>query len=177
MSFTSGQFILLVAASVILYYRVPKRFQWIVLLGANYVFYLCGGILLTGYLIAATVCTYAAGLTLEKLNAQKGTADKDVLKRKKRAVVAAALIFNFGMLYVVKYLDGTIQMIGQITGKTMPEIDILVPLGISYYIFQSCGYVIDCYRGKYAVEHNIGHYFIPRWYRVPSAGSVIWAVS
>lgn len=158
MSFTSGQFILLVAASVILYYRVPKRFQWIVLLGANYVFYLCGGILLTGYLIAATVCTYAAGLTLGKLNAQKGTADKDVLKRKKRAVVVAALIFNFGMLYVVKYLDGTIQMIGQITGKTMPEIDILVPLGISYYIFQSCGYVIDCYRGKYAVEHNIGHY-------------------
>ena len=48
MSFTSGAFILLVAVSVILYYLVPKRFQWIVLLAANYIFYLCGGVLLTG---------------------------------------------------------------------------------------------------------------------------------
>ena len=158
MSFTSVEFILLVTAAVVLYYLVPKRFQWIVLLAANYIFYLCGGVLLTGYLLAATVCTYAAGLALERLNAKKGQLDKNLWKRRKKSVAAAALIFNFGMLYVVKYLDGTLEVLSQIAGRPVTQINILVPLGISYYIFQSCGYVIDCYRGKYAVEHNIGHY-------------------
>ena len=119
---------------------------------------LCGGVLLTGYLLAATVCTYAAGLALERLNAKKGQLDKNLWKRRKKSVAAAALIFNFGMLYVVKYLDGTLEVLSQIAGRPVTQINILVPLGISYYIFQSCGYVIDCYRGKYAVEHNIGHY-------------------
>ncbi|MEI3500485.1 MAG: MBOAT family O-acyltransferase [Anaerovoracaceae bacterium] len=158
MSFTSVEFILLVTAAVVLYYLVPKRFQWIVLLAANYIFYLCGGVLLTGYLLAATVCTYAAGLALERLNVKKGQLDKNLWKRRKKSVAAAALIFNFGMLYVVKYLDGTLEVLSQIAGRPVTQINILVPLGISYYIFQSCGYVIDCYRGKYAVEHNIGHY-------------------
>ena len=92
MSFTSVEFILLVTAAVVLYYLVPKRFQWIVLLAANYIFYLCGGVLLTGYLLAATVCTYAAGLALERLNAKKGQLDKNLWKRRKKSVAAAALI-------------------------------------------------------------------------------------
>ena len=99
-----------------------------------------------------------------------------------RKVWPPPLIFNFGMLYVVKYLDGTLEVLSQIAGRPVTQINILVPLGISYYIFQSCGYVIDCYRGKYAVEHNIGHYALSyrsfrRWYRGRSAGSATWAVS
>lgn len=158
MSFTSVEFILLTVSTVFLYYIVPKRYQWIVLLAANYIFYLSGGILLTGYLLAATAVTYASGLRLEKLNGLKGSIGKEELKTRKKRVAAASLVFNFGMLYMVKYLDGTVETIAQLAGRQAPEINILVPLGISYYIFQSCGYVIDCYRGKYEVEHNIGRY-------------------
>lgn len=158
MSFTSSAFLLLVAGTLLVYYLMPGKWQWLVLLTANYVFYLFGGAPLAGYLIAATLITYFAGRLLGRLNARKGSLDKRVLKRRKRLVTAAALVLNFGMLYVLKYWDGTAALLSRITGLDFPDVNLLIPLGVSYYIFQSSGYVIDCYRGKYGVEENLGKY-------------------
>ena len=158
MSFTSLEFLILLAASLVVYYLVPGRWQWLVLLAASYVFYLAGGPALTLYLLAATVITYLAGIKLSALNGLKGSIDKNVLKRRKRIVATVALVLNFGMLYMLKYLDGTAALLGRIFGKDFPDINLLIPLGVSYYIFQSCGYVIDCYRGKWPCQKNFGKY-------------------
>ena len=158
MSFTSLIFLCLVAVSLVVYYSIPGKVRWVVLLAADYVFYIYSGTAMAGYLVAATAVTFIAGLWLERLNAKKAAMPKSELKKKKKTVAAAALIFNFGMLYILKYLSGTAAFISHITGLELPEFSLAIPLGVSYYIFQSCGYVIDCYRGRYKAEHNFFKY-------------------
>ena len=158
MSFTSWEFLLLLGAALLLYYLLPGRWQWVVLLAANVVFYLWGGVSLALYLVFATLLTYGAGRWLSRLNGQKGTVDKAVLKKRKRFVAGAALLLNFGMLFAVKYLSGVLYLLGRVLTCRVPAIQLLAPLGISYFVFQSSGYVIDCYRGKYPAQTHLGKY-------------------
>ncbi len=158
MSFTSFPFLLLVLGTLVLYYTVPGKAQWFVLLAASYVFYLWASPILGLYPIAITLITYLAALRLSALNARKGSMDKARLKRHKRAMCALTLLSCFGLLFALKYLDGVLVTVGALTGQKFTPLSLVVPMGISYYIFQSCGYVIDAYRGKYPVERNFGKY-------------------
>lgn len=167
MSFTSAQFILFLAAVVLAYYLVPKKLQWPVLLLASYGFYMCGGPKLVVYLLFTTLSTYAAGLALGRLNgrrdalsAEEKKARGPAIKRKKQLVVFLATTANFGLLYVLKYWNFTASALGSLTGGAvaLPQLDLLMPLGVSFYMFQSVGYVVDCYRGKYAPERNAAKY-------------------
>lgn len=146
MAFTSWTFVLFVAAAVAVYALLPQRVRWVALLAASYGFYLWGGWKTVGYLLLTTLTTYAAGLLLTNLNGKEG--DKSALRRRKKAVVWAALLVNFGMLFVLKYWGFTASLFG------LAGFDFVLPLGVSFYIFQSVGYVIDCYRGKYPAQRN-----------------------
>jgi D-alanyl-lipoteichoic acid acyltransferase DltB (MBOAT superfamily) len=162
MSFVSTEFLLLLVGTIALYYLVPKRAQWVVLLAASYVFYLFGGLKTVGYLLLTTLSTWAAGLLLERLNARRAKAPKEQaakIKRQKKAVVAVALTLNFGMLFLLKYLDFTLQTAASALGRFgvlwQPEsVELVLPLGVSFFVFQSTGYVIDQYRGKYPAQRN-----------------------
>ena len=156
MSFTSLSFLLLVALTLLAYYLLPKRCQWVVLLTASYVFYLCGGVKLIVYLLFTTAVTYLAGLRLARLNEQSKHDRKkgDALRRRKRLVVLLTAVCCFGLLFVLKYWDDTAGAINRLTGTALPVLNLLIPLGVSYYIFQSFGYVIDIYRGKQKPEKN-----------------------
>ena len=77
MSFISGTFLAFLAASVVLYYLVPKRLQWIVLLLANGVFYLCGGGKTVVYLLLTSASTYGAGLILGAMNTASAVFSKE----------------------------------------------------------------------------------------------------
>ena len=169
MNFVSGVFILFVLVSVAVYYIVPKRFRWIALLVSNLVFYLWSGPKTAVFLLVATVTTFVAGLLLGKLETEKQVAGKDnkemirKVTAKKKLVVAFSLIVNFGMLFVLKYLDTVVQYVNRIFESAGSQFSflspgIILPLGISFYVFQSVGYVIDCYRAKYAPERNIFKY-------------------
>ncbi|MBQ4353297.1 MAG: MBOAT family protein [Clostridia bacterium] len=169
MVFISWTFILFLAASVVLYYLVPGRWRWTVLLAASLVFYLSGGVKPILYLLFTVTTTYAAGLLLERLNGIRASvtkADKaaqEKLKKKKQAVVAVTLIFNFGMLYCLKYLGFTVNAALSLFSRFGWQIsadipDFLLPLGVSFFIFQTTGYVIDCYRGKYPAQRNFLKY-------------------
>ena len=165
MTFLSVTFLLFLAASLVLYYLLPKKFQWIILLAAGAVFYLWGGVKTAGYLAFSIAVTYAAGLGLEALNHRRGTIPKDdkarldANKRARKAVCAAAILLNFGMLYMLKYFGFTeeivVGLVRALGGSwNPPTVSFLLPLGVSFYVFQSTGYVIDQYRGKYPAEHN-----------------------
>jgi len=157
MSFTSARFVLFVLAAVVLYYLAPKKGRWVVLLGASYLFYAVGGGRTVGYLLVTTLSTWLAGLALGAMNAQAKGGDRQLrqtIKTRKRLVVLAALLLNFGMLYVLKYWGFTVEQLNKLPHVSLTAYDFLLPLGVSFYIFQSAGYVIDCYRGKDQPEAN-----------------------
>lgn len=163
MAITSPSFLCFVALGLLLYYLCPKKAQWCILLLQSAAFYLWGGLGAGVYLLFTVLTTYAAALLLGRLSAvpehlSKGDAAALLRRNKtrKKLVAATVMLLNFGLLYCVKYWNFTATAIEGAAGAlTLPRLDLLMPLGLSFYIFQSIGYVIDVYRGKYPPEKNV----------------------
>ena len=174
MYFTSYQFVLFVLILMLLYYLLPKKFQWILLLIGSYVFYAFSGIDNLIYFLTTTISTYIAGMKLKKLKDKQKTYLKDKkeilsrqdkkeyknkMKKKQWNILLICLLFNFGVLAVVKYTNfmiGNINgIIGIFNGQPLSFVNIALPLGISFYTFQTMGYIIDVYRGTCEVQENI----------------------
>lgn len=153
MAATSFEFAMFSAIGVIFYYIMPQKIRWTVLLVFSYIFYLWGGIGMLFYLLFTTLTTYMLARAIGNVKKGETKEEKLLQKRKKRIFAALALILNFGLLYFVKYWNFTMDLIN--VPKEILRFDILLPLGISFYIFQSMGYIIDVFRGKYEPEKNI----------------------
>lgn len=158
MAFFSLPFLVLVITGLILYYALPGRFQWIWLLLVSYAFYLYGDGRAVVWLVAVTGATWLATLCIgalvtrhKSLPAEQKKAHAAQHKRQKKAVCALYLFAVFGLLYIMKYWNFTAELFSSVS---LPRFDFLIPLGLSFFIFQSAGYVIDVYRGKYAPERN-----------------------
>ena len=157
MSIISLTYPIFIIITAFLYFIIPKKFQWIVLLMASTVFYVSAGISCMGAILATIVSQYLLAARLDRMNCELESRlqesglcgkEKAALKKagadaKKKYVVLSVLI-NIGLLCFVKY-----------TGVFFEDIQILAPLGISFYTFKSLGYVIDVYRGKEKAEKNI----------------------
>lgn len=161
MSFFSIPFLGLVLGSLVLYYLLPGKARWMLLLGASLGFYLWGGLWAGAYLAFAILTTYWAGMLLGRLNRRMELIPRQdrerglaALRRRKRWVLAACLTLNFGLLFLVKYWDFAAGAASRATGLALPRLELTVPLGLSFYLFQSAGYAIDCYRGKYPPQRN-----------------------
>ena len=153
------------------YFLVPRKYQWVCLLIASYVFYACGGLGSTFFLIATTVIVYYAALLLEKqsiipaeqakeINAEQKKAERALRQRRKRRIVTGTIVLVIGTLAVVKYgefifenLNHLLGFVGIDTQLTIPNL--LKPLGISYFTLQAIGYLIEVYRGKAKAEHSL----------------------
>ncbi len=171
MLFTSYEFIAFMAVVFLAYYLVPRKAQWPLLLVASYVFYWCANPMYLLFIGVTTVSTYAVSRLLEKVNAQqkaylqehKAELDKEQkkaykakMKAKKWHLLLLCLIFNLGILSVTKYSNFVITNINTfLSGSSkLALVDMIVPLGISFYTFQSMGYIIDVYRDKQAAQKN-----------------------
>ena len=102
MSLVSNLFLLFVAVSVLVYYIVPHKFQWLVLLCFSYIYYLAGGIRYVGFILFSTLVTWGIALAVEK--AEAGGSHKSA-----RNFLVLGLILNFGMLGVIKYTNFMIE--------------------------------------------------------------------
>ncbi len=174
MLFTSYGFILFVAVLLCVYYVFPKRYQWTLLLVASYFFYAFSGLENFAFIIFTTVSCFFVARAIEKrklvedeyVASHKDTLDKEQRKayrakeKKKRFyILLVGLFLNFGILAVVKYTAFTLRNVNSIlklfgaASIGIPEL--LLPLGISFFVFQSMGYLIDVYRGKTYAEKNI----------------------
>ncbi len=167
MSLTSWSFLLFAAVAVAVYYILPKKRRWWALLAAGVVFYAQGGVSVMGYLAVTAVSTYLAGAALGKLNSdrrampeEKRRESRGIFDRRRHLIVAAVCVVNFGMLFVIKYWDFTAEAISAGTGIALPTFGLLLPMGISFYIFQSVGYVVDVSRGSVSAERNFFKYFL-----------------
>ena len=174
MSFTTVAFFVFLLAGIVVYYVLPKNVQWIWLLILSYIYYFTFSIKASLFMVFATVTIYFGGIWLqniqntgdrylkdnkETLSREDKKAYKESLRRKKRWVLFLILLLDFGMLAVVKYSNFAIENINSVLGLIGKEpIGLLgmgLPLGISFFTFQSVSYAIDVYQGKYECEKNI----------------------
>ena len=168
MSFFSVIFLVFLTILAIIYFLIPKRFQWICLLAASYVFYIwTGGWKAVLFLITTTVTVFLGGLWMdreERKAPEPVVPDKagrkryppELQKKRRRAKILVILI-NLLLLALVKYAASVISTVNGLLGEgnAIPVPTILLPLGISFYTFQSLGYLIDVYRGKVEADRNI----------------------
>ena len=171
MSITSYSFLAFAGGLLLLYYLIPKRWQWCLLLAASYLFYAFSGVKYLAYLLATTVVTYLVGCKIGDLKEHQDAFLKEhkalltreekkdykanIKKRQKRWLVAA-LLFNFGILAVIKYGNFVVTNVAGIFGVHSEDafFRLALPLGISFYTFQTTGYLIDLYRAEYQPERN-----------------------
>lgn len=155
MLFTSYQFILFVLIALILYYVVPRGIQWIVLLCMNMLFYVYSGLSGVIFIVTTIMTTYAGAMFISRekisfaqyIEEHKDDISKDEKKRfkalsvrKQKMFLTIVLFINFGILAVLKYTNMFI-----VTFTTFNTVDFILPMGISFYTFQSTGYMIDVY--------------------------------
>lgn len=152
MSLTSLEFLVFLLVGVSGFYLIPKRFQWIWLLIFSYIYYLSFGVGIVFFLIYSTSITFLAGILLDRI--KNSQADKIKIKKMKRGIVTLALLLNFGMLAFVKYTNFAIENINAIFSSHISFQTLILPIGISFYTFQSVAYVIDVYWEKITAERN-----------------------
>ncbi|MFI3250435.1 MAG: MBOAT family O-acyltransferase [Eubacteriales bacterium] len=155
MTFTSFSFLGFVAGSVFCYYILPRSIRWVALLLASCAFYGTGGLVSCGWLTGVIVLCYLTGLGLGSLNLKLEICEKEErapLKKRKKRLITFTLVLLLGLLYGMKYFDFTLSFF------TETRLDLVVPLGLSFFLFQSIGYVVDIYRRKYYPQKNIFKY-------------------
>ena len=162
MLFTSYEFIIFLFVVFILFYIVPKKWQQTVLLFFSYCFYYMAVKERIIYIFITTITTFFIAQKISVIQRNHTTKDKtEKQKRKKQQKrwLIVCLCINLGLLGVFKYTNFTIHNINLVLrsfawDSNIQFVDIVLPLGISFYTFQSIGYLVDVYRGKYKAENN-----------------------
>lgn len=153
MNFNSLEFLIFLPVVVLLYWLLPSKWRWIILLIASCLFYMSWNIWLIALIFATTLTAYLSGILI--------TRAKSV--RVKKLWLAITLIICLGMLVFFKYINfilesavGVIRLFG---GKTDSlTLNVILPVGISFYTFQTLSYVVDVYRGDYPAEKHFGYF-------------------
>ncbi len=135
----------------IIYYALKKnRYRNPFLLIASYYFYMNWKPIYALLILTSTVITYLCGLWVENYHNNQ---------RRKKGILAISVILNFAILFLFKYYNFINESIFSVLshlgiGWHVPNLNILLPVGISFYTFQAVGYSIDVYRGSIKAERN-----------------------
>jgi len=151
MLFNSLEFLVFFPAVLMLYFATPQRYRWALLLIASYYFYGCWKVEYLLLLAASTLIDYFAGVMIGR------TEDK----AKRKMFLALSLCSNLGILFGFKYLNFVNESLRTAFDAVnifynVPAFHILLPVGLSFYTFQSMSYAIDVYRGKLKPEKHLG---------------------
>ncbi|OMD63086.1 transcriptional regulator [Paenibacillus odorifer] len=146
MVFSSLLFLFLFLPAVLaLYYVSPWRIKNLILFLSSLVFYAWGEPVYIVIMLLSTITDYSFGLLLSR---PKLTAVQ------RKWIVVSSVIINLGLLSYFKYADFLIQNINGLLGTHIPLTDLPLPIGISFYTFQSMSYIIDVYRGTTKAQRN-----------------------
>lgn len=130
-----------------LYFIVPKRLRNLLLFGASLVFYAWGEPVYVVLILFSTVLDYCLGRAVAHF--------KEIGEQKKaKLAVAGSVIVNLSLLGFFKYIDFLIGMVNAVTPLEPDLLELSLPIGISFYTFQTMSYTIDVYRGQAKVQKN-----------------------
>lgn len=130
------------------YFIVPRRFCNGVLFLGSLIFYGWGEPVYIVLLLFSTVVDYLHGLAIGRLQSRGR-------QKAARWIVASSAAINLGLLGFFKYTDFLLGAVNQAAGTRIPLLNLALPIGISFYTFQTMSYTIDVYRGKTKVQRNI----------------------
>ncbi len=149
MVFSSLYFLFLYLPIVLLvYYLFPLRWRNVVLLVFNLIFYAWGEPVYILIMFASTAIDYTHGMLVDRCK-RRGS------DRGARLAVASSVVFNLALLFFFKYWDFLAGSLAAIGLNIMPRLGLSLPIGISFYTFQTMSYTIDVYRGDARVQRNI----------------------
>lgn len=126
----------------LLYYLSKEGYRNYILLLASLIFYAFGEPRMILLMIISIFFNYFFALGIEKYTCKK-------------TILITSIIYNLGMLFIFKYLDFSISIFNMLFKTNIKAFEIALPIGISFYTFQSMSYVIDVYTGKAEVQNNI----------------------
>ena len=143
MSFSSLVFLLIyLPISFITFYVSPSKLKRYVLLAISLIFYMLSSIKALPLLICTIIVNYLIALAMEKYS-------------KKKIILAIGIILNALLLLFYKYTNFISSNINSIFSTNIPQLNLILPLGISFYTFQVISYLVDVYRNKIKVEKNV----------------------
>lgn len=134
--------------ALILYFAAPDKLKNLVLFVLSLFFYAWGEPVYVVLMLFSTVVDYIHGLLVEKFK-------KEGKMRYAKLVVASSAVINLSLLGFFKYADFIINNINAITGLSISPLNLALPIGISFYTFQTMSYTIDVYRGEAEAQKNI----------------------
>lgn len=145
MVFSSISFLyVFLPAVLLLYFIAPRRFKNAVLLLSSLLFYFFGEPKYTVLLVISSLSDYLHSLVIEKC---RGT-------KKAKGFLISSIVINLAMLGFFKYSDFFIGIVNALFGADIPLIRVPLPIGISFFTFQTMSYTVDVYRGRVHAERN-----------------------
>ena len=160
MLFNSSAFLIFFPIVTLVYFIIPQKVKYIWLLIASYYFYMGWNPKYIVLLFTSTLITYLSGIFIDIIS--KRYSGKDQVRLKK-TVVALSFALNLGILFYFKYTNFAIKIFDRVMAAAhinlyIPEADILLPVGISFFTFQALSYTVDVYRGDIYAEKNFFRY-------------------
>jgi alginate O-acetyltransferase complex protein AlgI len=147
MLFDSFQFAVFFPVVCALFWTLPQRFRWLLLLLASYYFYMAWRPAYALVLVVITAIDFCVGISLVRATEPKA----------RRAILLASLTANLGILFAFKYYDFAAHSLNSLTATAvLPVMGLVLPIGLSFHTFQSMAYTIDVYRRKVEPERDWG---------------------
>ena len=147
MVFSSLSFLtLFLPLTLAAYYISPRRARNAVLFAVSLVFYAWGEPVYVLLMLFSALSDYAHGLLLEKWDGRPGL---------RRAALVSSVCINLGLLGFFKYAGLAVSTLNSALGTSLPVPAVALPIGISFYTFQTMSYTIDVYRRKCPAQHDL----------------------
>ena len=161
MLFNTFGFLVFFPIATGVYFLVPKKYAYLWLLVCSYFFYMCWNAKYALLLFASTLITYLCGLALEWIKGRQWQEKKQ--RRYKKLALLLCILSNLTILAYFKYFNFGVQLVSNFLDFLhipfqAPHLDVLLPVGISFYTFQALSYSIDVYRGDIYAERNFCRY-------------------
>ena len=153
MLFNTIDFAIFLPVVVVCYYLIPFKYRWILLLSASYFFYMSWKVEYIVLIILSTLVDYISGIRMARLPD----------RRSRRPWLILSLVTNLGLLFTFKYFNFATENLNLLfhgigLSTRIPMSHLLLPVGISFYTFQTLSYSIDVYFGKQEAEKHLGYF-------------------
>ena len=148
MLFNSLHFLIFFPIVTTIYFILPHRYRWVILLTASIYFYMVWRPIYALLIIGSTLVDYYASIWMEQSNSDK----------QRKLYLLLSLVTNLGILFVFKYLGFFTEVINGFTQNDFDVIYLILPMGISFYTFQTLSYTIDVYRRERGAERHLGYF-------------------
>ena len=161
MVFNSIEFLIFFPIVLLMYFVLPKKLRWVMLLVASYYFYISWNPSLIWLILFTTAISYVSAIIIQNLREKYPNREK---KKLEIFWLVLTLVVSLGVLFFFKYFnflsESIFSLIGLVSGKQTNAVilDLILPVGISFYTFQTLSYVIDVYRGSVRAERHFGYY-------------------